>query len=96
MRQRDCDLPLALADLDSAVGLSDDDRLEPLLVKRRKLVARETHRIDGEALVRALMAYHRGEPRVCAMLQVPRSEEVDRRQGSRGLKTLMAAPCSRI
>jgi len=46
--------------------------------------------------MRALMAYHRGEQRVRAMLQVPRPEEVDRRQGSRGLKTLMAARCSRI
>ena len=50
----------------------------------------KTDRIDGEALVRALMADHRGEPRVCAMLQVPRPEEKDRRQGSRELKILTA------
>jgi transposase len=51
----------------------------------------KTDRIDGEALVRALLADHRGEPRVCAMRQVPRPEADDRRQGSRALKTLTAA-----
>ena len=28
-------------------------------------------KIDGEALVRALLAYKRGEPRVCAMVRTP-------------------------
>ena len=60
-----------------------------IMTSRRHRRAK-TDRIDGEALVRALMAYHRGEPRVCAMLQVPRPEEEDRRQGSRELKTLTA------
>jgi transposase len=60
-----------------------------IMTSRRRRRAK-TDRIDGEALVRALMAYHRGEPRVCAMLRVPRPEEVDRRQGSRELKTLTA------
>ena len=31
----------------------------------------KTDRIDGEALVRALLAYRRGEPRVCAMVKAP-------------------------
>jgi DNA-binding transcriptional LysR family regulator len=31
----------------------------------------KTDRIDGEALVRALLAHQRGEPRVCAMVRVP-------------------------
>ena len=39
----------------------------------------KTYRIDGEALVRALLACKRGEPRVCAMVRVPTPEEVDRR-----------------
>ena len=50
-----------------------------IMTSRRRRRAK-TDRIDGEALVRALMAYHRGEPRVCAMLRVPRPEEVDRRR----------------
>ena len=60
-----------------------------IMTSRRRRRAK-TDRIDGEALVRALMAYHRGEPRVCAMLRVPQPEEADRRQGSRELKTLTA------
>jgi transposase len=60
-----------------------------IMTSRRRRRAK-TDRIDGEALVRALMAYHRGEPRVCAMLRVPTPEEVDRRQGLRELKTLTA------
>ena len=47
-------------------------------------------RIDGEALLRALMAYKRGEPRVCAMVRVPTAEEEDRRRISRERKTLTA------
>jgi transposase len=39
----------------------------------------KTDKIDGEALVRALLAYKRGEPRVCAMVRVPTPEEEDRR-----------------
>jgi len=50
----------------------------------------KTDRIDGEALVRALLAYHRGEPRVCAMVRVPTPEAEDRRRVSRELKTLTA------
>jgi transposase len=40
----------------------------------------KTDRIDGEALVRALLAYKRGEPRVCAMVKAPTPEEEDRRR----------------
>jgi transposase len=49
----------------------------------------KTDRIDGEALVRALLAYKRGEPRVCAMVRVPTAEEEDRRRLCRELKTLI-------
>ena len=41
-----------------------------IATSRRRRRAK-TDRIDGEALIRALLAYKRGEPRVCAMLHVP-------------------------
>src|SRR4029434_2158726 len=50
----------------------------------------KTDKIDGEALVRALLAYKRGEPRVCAMVQAPTPQEEDRRRISRERKTLTA------
>jgi transposase len=50
----------------------------------------KTDRIDGEALVRTLMAFKRGEPRVCAMVAAPSPEEEDRRQISRERKSLTA------
>lgn len=40
----------------------------------------KTDEIDGEALVRALLAYKRGEPRVCAMVRVPSVKEEDHRR----------------
>src|SRR3984893_16901215 len=39
----------------------------------------KTDKIDGETLVRALLAYKRGEPRVCAMVKPPTPGEEDRR-----------------
>src|SRR6478672_10534168 len=45
--------------------------------------------IDGEALVRALLAYKRGEPRVCAMVKAPTPEEEDRRRLCRERKVLI-------
>src|SRR4051812_26657237 len=41
-----------------------------IATSRRRRRAK-TGRIDGEALVRALLAYKRGEPRVCAMVKAP-------------------------
>ena len=49
-----------------------------IATSRRRRRAK-TDGIDGEALVRALLAYKRGEPRVCAMVKAPTSEEEDRR-----------------
>ena len=43
----------------------------------------------GETLVRTLLAYKRGEPRVCAMVKAPTSEEEDRRRICRERKTLV-------
>lgn len=48
----------------------------------------KTDKIDGEALVRALLAYKRGEPRVCAMVKAPTAEEEDRRRLCRERKVL--------
>jgi transposase len=50
----------------------------------------KTDRIDGETLVRTLLAYKRGEPRVCAMLKIPTPQEEDRRRICRERKTLTA------
>lgn len=58
-----------------------------IATSRRRRRAK-TDRIDGEALVRALLAYNRGEPRVCAMLRVPTPEEEDRRRLVRERKAL--------
>jgi transposase len=43
----------------------------------------KTDRIDGELLLRTLMAYLRGEPRVVRIVRVPRMEEEDARRASR-------------
>jgi transposase len=59
-----------------------------IATSRRRRRAK-TDRIDGEALVRALLAYKRGEPRVCAMVKAPTSEEEDRRRVGRERKTLI-------
>ncbi|MGC1861216.1 MAG: IS110 family transposase [Methylocystis sp.] len=48
----------------------------------------KTDKIDGEALVRALLAYKRGEPRVCAMVQTPTPDDEDRRRLCRERKAL--------
>ena len=58
-----------------------------IMTSRRRRRAK-TDRIDGEALVRALLAHQRGEPRVCAMVRVPTPEEEDRRRVSRELKAI--------
>ena len=58
-----------------------------IAISRRRRRAK-TDRLDGEALVRALLAYKRGEPRVCAMLRVPTPDEEDRRRISRERKAL--------
>ena len=60
-----------------------------IMTSRRHRRAK-TDRIDGEALVRALLAHQRGEPRVCALVRVPTPEEEDRRRVSREVKVLTA------
>ena len=60
-----------------------------IAMPRRRRRAK-TDRLDGEALLRALLAYKRGEPRVCAMVVAPSPEEEDRRRLSRERATLIA------
>lgn len=50
----------------------------------------KTDRLDGETLLRTLLAYKRGEPRVCSMVRPPSPEEEDRRRNSRERTTLIA------
>jgi transposase len=51
-------------------------------VNRRARRAK-TDRIDLERLMRAFLAYLRGEPRACSVLRVPSVEEEDRKRGNR-------------
>jgi transposase len=60
-----------------------------IATSRRRRRAK-TDRLDGEALLRALLAYKRGEPRVCAMVVAPSPEEEDRRRLCRERATLIA------
>lgn len=60
-----------------------------IAVPRRRRRAK-TDRIDGELLLRSLLAYKRGEPRVCSMVQAPTPEAEDRRRLCREYKTLVA------
>jgi transposase len=60
-----------------------------IATSRRRRRAK-TDKIDGEALVRALLAYKRGEPRVCAMVKAPTPHEEDRRRISREREVLTA------
>ena len=59
-----------------------------IAVPRRRRRAK-TDRIDGETLLRTLLAYKRGEPRVCAMVVAPSPEEEDRRRLCRERRTLI-------
>ncbi|UPT88743.1 IS110 family transposase (plasmid) [Bradyrhizobium barranii subsp. apii] len=59
-----------------------------ITTSRRRRRAK-TDRIDGEALLRTLMAYKRGEPRVCAMVQAPSPEAEDHRRICRERKALI-------
>ncbi len=60
-----------------------------IAISRRRRRAK-TDKIDGEALLRALLAYKRGEPRVCAMVRAPTPEDEDSRRLCRERKALIA------
>src|SRR6201993_2597016 len=59
-----------------------------IATSRRRRRAK-TDRLDGETLLRALLAHKRGEPRVCAMVVAPSPEEEDRRRLCRERRTLI-------
>jgi transposase len=59
-----------------------------IAVDRRHRRAK-TDSIDGEMLLRALMAWARGERRVCSMVRAPSLEEEDRRRLTRERGTLL-------
>jgi transposase len=52
----------------------------------------KTDRIDGELLLRTLMAYLRGEPRVVRIVRVPSVEQEDARRASRERDRYCALP----
>ena len=60
-----------------------------IATSRRRRRAK-TDKIDGETLVRTLLAYKRGEPRVCAMAKPPTPEAEDRRRICRERKVLVS------
>jgi transposase len=59
-----------------------------IAVNRRHRRAK-TDAIDGETLLRTIMAWSRGERRVCAMIRPPSPDEEDRRRVSRERGTLL-------
>lgn len=63
-----------------------------IATSRRRRRAK-TDRLDGETLVRALLAFKRGEPRVCAIVKAPSPEDEDRRRITRERKVLI---CERV
>ena len=56
----------------------------------------KTDRIDGEVMLRTLMAYRRGEPRVVRVVQVPNAEHEDIRRGSRERQRLVTEQTAHI
>lgn len=59
-----------------------------IATSRRRRRAK-TDRIDGETLLRTLLAFKRGDPRVCAMVVPPTPEEEDRRRNSRERRAII-------
>lgn len=59
-----------------------------LAVERRARRAK-TDRIDGEQMIRALLAHRRGEPRVLRVVRVPSPEQEDARRQSRERERLI-------
>ncbi len=56
----------------------------------------KTDRLDGEALLRALLAFKRGEPRVCSMVRPPTREAEDERRICRERAELIAERVRRV
>jgi transposase len=69
-----------------------------IAVPRRRRNAK-TDKVDGLALLRTLLSFKRGEPRMCSMVVPPTPDEEDRRRTSRERKVLKGAcieHCNRI
>jgi transposase len=58
----------------------------PVPQRRRRA---KTDKIDGETLLRVLLAWKRGEPRVCSMVRAPTPEAEDHRRLTRERRTLI-------
>ena len=56
----------------------------------------KTDRLDAEALVRVLMAYVRGERKICSMVHVPTVEEEDGKRQHRERERLIAAKTAHV
>jgi transposase len=56
----------------------------------------KTDRIDGEVMLRTLMAHWRGEPRVVRIVKVPSAEHEDVRRGSRERQRLVTEQTAHI
>jgi len=71
------------------------DGIESHVVESASIAVPRRHRraktdaIDGAMLLRTLMAFKRGEPRVCSMVVPPRPAEEDRRRIARERRTLI-------
>ncbi len=59
------------------------------LMVNRKARRAKTDRLDAEKLVRTLLAYWRGEPKVCSIVRVPSIEEEDAKRLHRERQFLM-------
>jgi len=59
-----------------------------IATSRRRRRAK-TDRLDGETLIRTLLAFKRGEPRACSMVRIPSLAEEDRRRICRERKILL-------
>ncbi len=66
-----------------------------IATSRRRRRAK-TDKLDGETLVRTLLAFKRGDPRVCAMVRVPCPGEEDCRRISRERKVLTTERISHV
>src|SRR5215212_11476296 len=64
--------------------------VDPASIATSRRRRAKTDKIDGEVLIRALLAYKRGEPRVCAMVKAPTPREEDERRIGRERKVLTA------
>ena len=75
--------------------LLEANQIESHVVEAASVAVSRRHRraktdaIDGETLLRTLLAWKRGEPRVCAMVRPPTPEQEDQRRISREREILM-------